>query len=182
LERDLGVDRNPTQRIEHPALLLTPSDDGRRRGGQIVDRDAPEIESVSLHSSAAVVLRELIARDCEQEGTKARIFAEPRHRLDAAQEGLLDQIVVRAVGLGPKKARDRLKVTIEEGLTGASIPGGPRPKQPRVGHPKSVSRAERTRSRVPTDPPLSTACSPPPPHHGRAALARRCTSAPRPVR
>jgi hypothetical protein len=57
----------------------------------------------------------------EEVGAEAGLLLEPVPRLDAAEEGLLDQIVDAVRDLVGEETTDRVEVALEEGITGLAV-------------------------------------------------------------
>src|SRR5690606_6130322 len=95
-------------------VLLIAGERGARRGVELEHRDRLKIQAIA--APRAPVLRQLTVGDRKQEAAEARVAAEPLAGLDAAEEGLLDQIFVGRVGreLVAKEPSDGLEVALEQ--------------------------------------------------------------------
>src|SRR5690606_4693313 len=92
LEQDLLLDRQAAQGLEQAPLLLTFDHDRRRRQPEIDDRADPKVDLVVLAVAGAIVVKQEVAREREDESPKARVLAVALSVLDAGQERRLGQV------------------------------------------------------------------------------------------
>src|ERR1043166_6796039 len=132
LEQGLLFDGELAQRIDQPALFLTARDPRARRRDQLRDRRDVEVELGALALAAPQRSVELVARDGEQVGAKARLAAELVARTQAGEERHLGQLVGLGLALGLEEAEHALEVALEQRLPGGLVAGAPAIEQRNV--------------------------------------------------
>ena len=128
LQQYLEIDRDLAQRREQQPDLLAMPELGRRRRTQVRGRHLGEVEALSLAVPGAQELAQLAVRDGEQIRTKAPVARVARQRLDAPEEGPLDQVGAVALDLAMEEPRDRDVIAVEEEKSPRLVAPPPRPR------------------------------------------------------
>jgi hypothetical protein len=124
VDRELLLERHLAQRLDQLRQLLTLTQRPRQRGPEVRDAGDPKVQVLPARASTKLLVQ-LEAGDGEQIGAKARPLREAAAGLDAAEEGVLDQVRGVVAELPAKEAEDRVEVALEQQVAGPRVAGGP---------------------------------------------------------
>src|SRR5690606_10445136 len=125
LEDDLRGERDLAEALEEEEPLALDREARDRALAEVDDRHRVDLPLLAAADPRADVLAQEVVGDREEEGAKRRLLAEAIARLDAGEEGPLDQVLDPVIDLVGEEAADAVEVALEEGAAGAAIAGAP---------------------------------------------------------
>jgi hypothetical protein len=125
LEQRLLLDREPAQRLDDPDPVRVARQAADRRGHDLGERGGQQVGPLAVAVPRAQVVVQLVARDREQVGAKARLLAKLMLRAQAREHRALDEVVGVLMALGLEEPAQLVEVAREQLLACGTIIGAP---------------------------------------------------------